>query len=450
MTFGDIFPLPISPFEEYLLRDDRPGYPMTMPLLFMFRGKVDLGILEEAFNKTVLREPLLCAIVQRLNNHRHWTLAPELPRLITEQDAAVEGGIERIITLDVTKRPGIHCSYIPMSEGTTDGFALRLQVHHAVCDGLGCILFLGNWMAEYARLIGDDADLAANPSVPERIKSRTNFHVELPHTPTRWKIVKSFIRELYHWFGRPVYKLSPPRDASSSTNVANPVLIWKTIPSGDLMRIRKKAQSFGVSLNSYLTGQYFQYLCNRLGEKKASDRCWIRLLVPTNLRKPAHFDIPVSNMLGYAFLDKRASECVDSGIFYQSIDRTIDIIKRWSMGTMFISGVDLFQRIPFTMSMIISPKNCLSTSVFSNIGNPCKVLPQRRFSESGTMEVRGAKLYRIIGAPPIRPNTPFCCGLIQQNDELTLSMVVDAPQFGIEHCREFHSDFIDLVLRAVV
>ena len=453
MTLGDIFPLSVSPFEEYLLRDDRPGYPMTMPLVLMFRGKVDIGILKEAFHNTIVREPLFCAVVQRNKNRHYWVPAPALPQFVTEPNSIIEEGVERIIPLDVAKNPGVHCCYTPLH----DGFALRLQVHHAVCDGLGSILFMGNWMAEYARLIGDDPLMAANPVVPIRIQARTNFHADLPHTPARWKIVRSFIRELSHWFGRPLYRLSPMDDPNTdsphgrfgNTDV-NPVLLWKTITGADLARIRQKSQSLGVSLNSYLTGQYYLYLCNRLGANKISDRQWIRLLIPTNLRKPVHFDIPASNMIGYAFLDRRISECIDSETFYQNIDHTINIIKKWEMGTMFISVIEILRRIPFALPMILSSQNCLSTSVFSNIGNPCKILPYRRFQESGTIEAGEAKLYRIIGAPPIRPGTPICCGLIRQNDELTLSMIVDAAKFGLESCRKFHGNFIDHVLRAGV
>ena len=449
---NDVFPIPASPFEEYFLRDSRLGYNMTMPLLFMFRGGVDLCALEKAFNTAVLHEPLFCAVVRRRNNRYCWTHAPESPRLITETDGEIldpsaSEGIEQIATLDITKTAGVHCRYIPM----TDGFALRLHVHHAVCDGLGTILFLGNWMAEYARLVGDDTDFTVTHPLPERITSRTELHIEFPHPLSGWTITKSFLRELRHWFCRPVCRLTPQNGIDTGSETAkcgDPVLLWKTITNADTIRLRRKARTFGVSLNSYLTGLYFQHLCDWLDVKRKSERHWVRLLIPTNLRKPIHCDIPASNMLGYAFLDRRASECVDSEFFYQAIDGDIDITKKWSMGAMFITGVDMVRRIPFAFPMILSSKNCLATSVFSNIGNPCKMLPYQRFRDSGTIEAGGAKLHRIIGAPPVRPNTPFCSGVIQQNDGTTLSMIVDTPQFGLENCREFHKKFIDRILES--
>ena len=453
MSLSNIFPVPTSPLEEYFLRDSRLGYPMTMPLLFFFRGKANLGALEEAFAKTVLHEPLFCAFLQRHKHRRYWQIAPEVPRLVIETDALIEEhsgseGIERIVSLDPLRTPGVHCRYVPMA----DGFAIRLQIHHAICDGLGSIVFLGNWMAEYARLVGDDSDLTANHPVPERIKLRTDLHIELPHPLSRWTIIRSFIKELRIWFTRPVYRFSPQEvtniDHTISDNIDSPVLLWGTISSADIVRIRQKAQSMGVSLNSYLTGLYFQHLCNCLGVKKKSDGRWIRLLVPTNLRKPIHSGIPASNMIGYSFLDRRARECTDSEAFYRSIDSDIDFVKKWSMAAMFITGVDMVQRIPFALSLVLSSRNCLATSVFSNIGNPIKVLPYPRFKDSGTIEVGGIKLDRIVGAPPIRPNTPFCCGLIQQNGEMTLSMIVDSARLGLENCRKFHRTFIDHIVKA--
>ena len=446
MSVSGIFPLLASPFEEYLLRDERPGYPMTMPHVFMFRGNVDFHALEEAFNKVIFLEPMLCALVQQRNGRPHWTAAPEPPRLITET-ATMTDGMEQIVSLDLTKRPGVHCCYF----STPEGFAIRLQIHHAVCDGLGTLSFFGNWMAEYARLIGDDAGLTASPAIPERIKERTNFHIEQPHSLSRWTMTQSFLKQLYIWFGRPVHKIPSQgiiKESSSSPN-KNPVLFWKSIPNESIVRLRQKAQSWGVLLNSYLTGLYFQHLHHWIGMQKESDRRWLRLLVPTNLRKPVHFDLPAANMIGYAFLDRRASECTDSETFYQSIDKAIAFIKKWSMGSMFMSGLGIVRRIPFALPLILSSRRCLATSVFSNIGNPCKILPYQRFRDSGTIEVGGAKLYRMIGAPPIRPNTPFCGGVIQQNEETTLSIIADVPTMGLENCRKFHMNFIDMVLNAV-
>jgi hypothetical protein len=302
-------------------------------------------------------------------------------------------------------------------------------------------------MAEYARLIGDDAGLTATPTIPARIKERTNFHIKQPRSLSQWTITKSFLKQLYIWFGRPVHKL-PSQDIKGASPSENPVLLWKSIPNEDIIRLRQRAQSLGVSLNTYLTGLYFQHLRNWIGTQKESDRRWLRLLVPTNLRKPVHFDLPAANMIGYAFLDRLASECTDSEDFYQSIDKAIDFIKKWSMGAMFMSGLEIVRRIPFAFPLILSSRRCLATSVFSNIGNPCKMLPYPRFRESGTIEVGGAKLYRMIGAPPVRPNTPFCGGVIQQNEETTLSMIVDSPKMGLEHCRKFYEDFIDRVLNA--
>ena len=453
MHSNDIFPISASPFEEYLLQDDRSGYPMTMPLLCLFQGNVDLCTLAEAFDKTILHEPLFCAIAQRRNNRHCWVIASEPPRLVTETnstigDMAASEGIEPLVTLDVTKTPGVHCSYIPMS----GGFAIRLHLHHAICDGLASILFLGNWMAEYARLIGNNSDLTVNHPISERIKSRTDLHIELPHPLSRWTIARSFMKELRLWFCRPVYRLSPQNVANTdatSVKFDNPILLWKLISHEDVVRIRQKARSLNVSLNSYITGQYLLYLCNWIGKENISGKQWLRLLVPTSLRKPIHWDNPASNMLGYAFLDRRASACLDSDTFYQSIDHDIDLIKKWSMGAMFISGLNIVQRIPFVLSTILSSKHCLATSVFSNIGNPCKALPYPHFKDSGTIEVGGAKLYRLIGGPPIRPNTPICGGLIQQNDEAVLSIVVDSQRFGLENCREFLRKFIDHILRAV-
>ena len=43
-----LFPLPLVPFEHYMLADDRADYPMTFFMRLHFRGRFDRGRLDNA------------------------------------------------------------------------------------------------------------------------------------------------------------------------------------------------------------------------------------------------------------------------------------------------------------------------------------------------------------------------------------------------------------------
>ena len=57
----DIFPLPLTPFEQAMVIDDRRTYPMNCGAEFVFLGEGDPRALQSAFKKAVARHPMLRA-----------------------------------------------------------------------------------------------------------------------------------------------------------------------------------------------------------------------------------------------------------------------------------------------------------------------------------------------------------------------------------------------------
>ena len=54
---NDLFPLRISPFEEYFYQDSRGRFPMSENVVWYFTGRPDRELLEETLREAVLREP---------------------------------------------------------------------------------------------------------------------------------------------------------------------------------------------------------------------------------------------------------------------------------------------------------------------------------------------------------------------------------------------------------
>lgn len=448
VPLGDILPDPLTPFEEYMFRDNHPGYTMMMPLTLYFKGSADLDALRVSFQETAGPEPLFRAAVKREKGRWNWCDTGETPALLPDHDGVFDGtrrsGVESIAPSELEYRPGVHCRYTPVE----DGLVVRFQVHHAVCDGLSTILFLGNWFARYGRLIGDTDGLNVFPPDPERLRERTDLRIAYPHPLPRRTVLYSILREAGLWGGR-----RPIRLRSDATNGQDesglPRLLWNRLSPELSGALSETAKQLNVSLNTFFIVEYFRFLKNWIRSTDVHRGKWIRLLVPTNLRKKEHRGIPASNMLGYAFLDRRLRDDFDAPDLYRRTQETVDLIKTWSMGAMFLAGVDICRRIPFGFPAVLSKRFCHSTSIFSNIGNPCRILPQDRFRESGTIRVGRLELRQLIGAPPVRPNTPVSCGLIRHGDELTLSHIVDVGEFGLENGKRFQRMFLEQIERAV-
>src|SRR6516164_268435 len=59
-----LFPLPLAPFEHYMLADDRSDYPMTFLVRMHFEGRFDHERLQESLGRALLWHPLLKARIR--------------------------------------------------------------------------------------------------------------------------------------------------------------------------------------------------------------------------------------------------------------------------------------------------------------------------------------------------------------------------------------------------
>src|SRR6056297_670290 len=59
-----LFPLYLTPFEDYMLWDDRRAYPMTFVVQMKFEGSIDRSAITAALPLALARHPLLRAIVR--------------------------------------------------------------------------------------------------------------------------------------------------------------------------------------------------------------------------------------------------------------------------------------------------------------------------------------------------------------------------------------------------
>ncbi|MDR1963362.1 MAG: hypothetical protein LBQ50_06255 [Planctomycetaceae bacterium] len=445
--------VPLSAFEEYMFRDDRPEYPMTMATTLFFRGKVDVGLLSQAFDETIASEPLYRSIVCKKKRRWYWIPSQNVP--VLQQCEALQqprgdSGIDPLVSFNLRHSPGVLCEY----RAIPNGFVIRLHVHHAICDGLATMRFIGNWFARYGELIGDTENLSSCFSDPNLLLQRENLQIILPHPLSRRTIAQSFYREVSHWLLRypcrlkslsnPISAINSP-DSFSEVAKKGTSLFWTRLPEEFFDAYRCAAKKRAVSINTLFLGDYFQVLRQWLETTagKQFDKKWIRVLMPTNLRKSCHNGIPAANMLGYVFLDRQMKDCSQPESLYTGIQNDVEMVKTWSMGAMFLSGVKMARQIPGGLTWTTSKYFCHATSIFSNIGCPCKILSQKRFHLAGTIRVGDAELVQLTGGPPVRPHSPLSGGLLLQGRFWTLSVVADLNRFPVADVIHFRNLLID-------
>lgn len=471
-----ILPVRLSPFEEYLFLDQKPGFPMSENIDWVFQGQVDRELLEKALWKVVAKEPLFFAKVKKKWGKYYWTAEAKdemqpVQWIKTDHDFLEDRcGMIPLIGIDLEKKPGVQI-FVVEGKGS---FLIRTHFHHAVVDGLGATIFMGNWFSIYEQLLLQKADGDPILTDPQSFRFREDLHIVAPEPVSASVILKTLIVEVFKWFWRRPISLIPlkkRREKESSKIVSSfvrdvaedldresdwesawklgrkrendldPVQYWRSIPYETWEKYHKKAKEKEVSINTLLLRDLYLALrrWSQLSPREERrNRRFFRVLVPMSMRKKEHGSLPLANILGYIFLDELPRNCDREDDLLKKINEIMKFVRKWSSGSLFIEGARFFRRFPGMLSLLTSRIFCHSSIVFSNTGILCKCLQSERYREEMNIRIPGElELIRIIGSPPVRPNTPISIGLITHQKEMLLTFCVDRHVFDQESFLEF-------------
>ena len=181
------FPLPLAPFEEYMLGDDHSAYPMVFFLRLRFSGRIDETSFETAYQAAVSRHSLLRAILaSKGKRNLEWVESDQLPS-IRWVERGNSDALPRAAPMDLTKDPGVAAIGLHGDEGTD----VVLQFHHSCCDGLGAFQFVNDLLVAYALERGEtSARVQLKPLATDRLGQRDRFDL------TVGKLLKMIPRQL--------------------------------------------------------------------------------------------------------------------------------------------------------------------------------------------------------------------------------------------------------------
>ena len=76
MSIENLFPMATTPFEQYMLADERDGYTMTFRVCVTLAGQLDRSRFESAVREIEDLQPLLQAVIQPLGDSQfQWQYA---------------------------------------------------------------------------------------------------------------------------------------------------------------------------------------------------------------------------------------------------------------------------------------------------------------------------------------------------------------------------------------
>jgi NRPS condensation-like uncharacterized protein len=438
-----VLPLPLVPFERYMLADDRPAYPMNSFIRLRFSGRFDRTALETAMSVAVSRHPLLAAVACRLG--RRWIWQPaDYPPTIRWLDALPAESLPRLDPLDVRAMPGLRAA-VCEGPGQTD---ITLQAHHACCDGVGILAFAEDLLGAYATARGTTPAMTLRPLAPEQLQGRGRLGP--------WRFLRMCPNHLVGLLGARQFLMRRPEpliphraQIDDGAPPDYPASLTRRLEEPQTAEVLASARALGVTLNDLLAREIFLSMA-RWRQPYVPDRRdkWLRLCVPINLRTTAHNRLPAANVASMVFLDRRPRDLKDAGQLLASIHDEMQLIKRLELGWTFVQSLGVCRRLPGGLERMCRTDRCMSTVVLSNLGTLFACCQQA--DERGLVRAADVVLREMDLLPPLRPLTCAAFTAWSYAGRLCFTLHYDPRVLTAGQAAELIDGFTESVCRSVI
>lgn len=429
--------LPLTAFEEFMFRDDRPSHPMAIVARFDFIGGPPPRSLATAFTAALRHEPLLAArITFPCGGRPRWLPGPRPALDVATAENALVGRaatVPAMPRLDPRTGPVLQATVIPGG----DAWSLVVTVHHAACDGLGLLGFVERWL----RLVTDDADDDGRDSADRLAALRGRGRVAgswreflrlLPKLATGFAGVRQFIGREVAALGEGVPDGGRHHRDASSVPPWRPAVVTTTLDAGLVGRLDGRARRQGVTVNDLLMAA----LMTTLGDHGAGEagpmggERWIRLATPMSLRTAADEHLPAVNRVSMVFLDRRPSDLRDEARLFAGLREEMDLIRSHHLGHILPLSLEAGRWCPGGLARTTRRPQPQSTAVLSNL--------KRCFQDSpladvdGTVRVGSSRLTGWWFVPPVRPGTALAAGTHETCGRRTIAFHVDDSRVRLD------------------
>jgi hypothetical protein len=432
---ADIFPLPLVPFERYMVADDRPGYPMTFFIRIEVEGTPDRAAMDAAFAEALGRHSLLTARLTRRGLQRFWVPGDGPPPTLRWDFSADEPALPVGEWIDLKQSVGIR-GYVHQSAGRA---RVVVTFHHAVCDGIGGLRFMGDLLACYGRRTAAPGQMPTLlPITQANLPYRGQFDITTPVPVPYWTVVKSTLFESWRVISRRPQVLMNANRPKAADRQLPPLMPLEELDAETYRRLIARATELGVTANDILLRDMF--LCARdwnetRGGRKS--RGWLRIIMPTSLRGKRDARMPATNTLGYALVTRHTDDCRDPGQLLTDIATDTEAIRTWSMGALFVEAIRVAGKVPGLIWLGARLGRRFSTLVLSNLGDPSRRFRARFPRVDGEVQAGNLIVKSIYGAPPVRPGTRAALALLSYADKLLIALHADRRWFSADDAREF-------------
>lgn len=440
------FPLAFTPFERLMLLDNRPDYPMTIHVRLDFASRLLREPLLAAAQEAVARHPLLGAYCEWKGRWPWWmgkSTSPVPVEWLEEEPS----------------EHSIRPSYIDLFQGTgvrlvvqagVERSSMVVLVHHSCCDGQAVRRFVFDLMSAYDRIaLGENSQRISarfDALRHEKLMARHEFAAKAaPDATQASDASNSFWQRTRHALGfvldRPQPLAGPQRTAE---RVGPGSAHHYVFDIEETANFRRRAQEEDATFNDVAVAKLMQILVawNRQHEK-SSDRNFVRVCVPTDLRGKADDNSPATNRMGYAFLTRRFGQMDEWSNLLSGIRDETTYIKDNRVGLDFVTNISIAQAVPLVLPMALKYLRCFTTATLTNLGDATRRLRRRFPLDAGRMVVGGAPIDAIHVTPPVRPGTRAGFGMVVSGGRLSVSLLTDPHLFDDDDTRAILNSYVE-------
>lgn len=449
-----LFPLPLTAFERFMLADESSDFPMVFYLQVRLAGVVDRRVMRLAVDEALSRHPLLCCTVKTTWRGGQWVWAGNQ---VTEPD----WDRERWMSEQPWRQPIDLRTTIGLrvwGEQQSDHAIITMQFHHACCDGIGAAQFLEDVAIAYARhyaiSMDQQTDLPEMRTVDlELLKTRNDTTgrrvADLPGSILRriYIILKYTLRYLRQE-KLPFLTKALVSESQRPTGLG---LYSIKMTKQETRGLREVAKQSCASLNDLLVRE-LMLLSNRWNEKIAKPKRrffgfkipTICVLVPTSLRGPSDLELPACNAVSYVFMARPVTLMDRPPELLHTIRDEMQLVHKHQAGWLFIQAIQSLQRLPgmFRLIMLRTRKTCMSTTVLSHMGNLLNGISSRLPREGKSIKMGNLLVEDVCGIPPIRQGTAVAFSTVMVQGTLSVSIRCCSDRFSAAESREVLRELI--------
>jgi hypothetical protein len=316
---------------------------------------------------------------------------------------------------------------------------LLIQLHHACCDGIATLQFIGDLLALYAEEQQGLAPGAILEELPtERLRDRAAVDVGTS-SPTPWY---AGLRDLWvtaRVWGRLLLRtccsLAPPdrrdtrRDAETSRVSPREFLTFEThlLTAVQTLQLKKAAAARSVTPNDLLLRDAFVTIRQWNESAGMPHRGACRINMPVYVRSRNAPTIPASNGIGFAFVTITPKGRSDDWILDEVHVQTQQI-KHWKLALYFLGGLATAIKRPRLVRRVLDRKRPLATMVLSNLAQVLTTSPLPRLAD-GRLICGNVVLEHVAGVPPVRPLTSASMVVMEYAGRLAIALRCDTHTF---------------------